>query len=356
MNYKNILVTGGAGFVGSNICVKLKEKFPNIKVIAFDNLIRKGSKLNLPRLKKHGVVFVKGDVRRKKDLDFPKIDLLIECSAEPSVLAGLGESPEYVIDTNLGGAVNCFELARKTKADVVFVSTSRVYPMEQLNKISVGENKTRFTINKKQRTKGITMNGVSEEFPTTGVRSMYGATKLSAEILLQEYIAAYGIRGIINRCGVIAGPWQMGKVDQGIIVHWLASHMFKKPLSYFGFGGEGKQVRDIMHIDDFFELLCIQLKNIDTYSSHIYNVGGGVKNSTSLAELTLLCQKITGNKVPISSVKQDRTNDVKLYITDYMKISKVSGWIPKKNVKVTLEDIYKWINMNQQILSPIFSS
>src|SRR5258708_40202342 len=105
MDYKKILVTGGAGFVGSHICINLKKHYNAVDVIALDNLIRKGSQLNLPRLEKHGVVFKKGDVRKKEDLDFKDIDLIIECSAEPSVMAGVHDSPEYVLDTNLSGAI-----------------------------------------------------------------------------------------------------------------------------------------------------------------------------------------------------------------------------------------------------------
>jgi CDP-paratose 2-epimerase len=352
--YKNILVTGGAGFVGSNICVKLKERFTNITVTAFDNLSRKGSESNLKELKKCGVTFVKGDVRKQTDLTFPKIDLLIECSAEPSVLAGVSGSPEYVINTNLGGAIHCFELARKTKADVVFLSTSRVYPIEKLNDIQTKEEITRFTLSKKQTIEGVSEKGISEHFPVDGVRSMYGATKLSAELLLQEYVAAYDIRAIIDRCGLLAGPRQMGKANQGVIVHWLASHVYKKSLSYIGFDGEGKQVRDVLHIDDLFELFLLQLQDISSYSGSVFNVGGGLGNSISLQELTILCQAISGNTVHITPVMNNRMNDVKLYITDNTKITKVSGWKPKKNVRMTLEDIYMWLSVNKQSLQKIF--
>src|SRR6266704_1127091 len=113
MRYKHILITGGAGFVGSTICIKLKEYYPSVTVVAFDNLKRRGSELNLPRLKSHGINFIHGDIRNKEDINIDSMDLLIECSAEPSIMAGVTSSPEYLVQTNLVGAINCIEQARK---------------------------------------------------------------------------------------------------------------------------------------------------------------------------------------------------------------------------------------------------
>lgn len=355
MKYKNILITGGAGFVGSNLALKFKENYENIEIIALDNLMRRGSELNLPRLKKGGVKFVHGDIRNKEDLNLPKIGLLIECSAEPSVMAGVTSSPEYVINTNLMGAINCFELARRNKADVVFLSTSRVYPIEQIEKLRFIEGKTRFILAIKQFIKGISGDGISEEFPLEGTRTFYGATKLAAELILQEYVKHYQIRTIINRGGVFAGPWQMGKVDQGIVVLWMAKHFFKHPLSYIGYGGRGKQVRDMLHIDDLFQLLEIQLEDISKYNGQVYNVGGGKENSFSLLELTKVCREITGNRIKIGSVKETRPGDVKFYISDCRKIKKQSGWRPKRDIPQILQDTYEWIKENQQSLKRVLA-
>lgn len=355
MNYKNILVTGGAGFVGSNICIKLKQEFPDIQITAFDNLVRRGSELNLPRFKRYGINFIRGDVRNRKDLQLSDVDLIIECSAEPSVMAGVTSFPEYLVDTNLVGALNCFELARRNKSDVVFLSTSRVYPVGKLNSLSFVEEETRFSLTNSQSIRNSSGQGVGEDFPLGGVRTLYGATKLSAEFILQEYINNYGIRGIIDRCGLITGPWQMGKVDQGVIVLWMAKHVYKKPLSYIGFGGEGKQVRDIIDIDDLFDLLKIQLRDIEKYSGEIFNVGGGKKNSISLLELTNFCRQISGNKVAIKKINEERPGDIRIYIGDNSKITELSGWYPKKSTETTLEEIYKWIKDNKKMLEPILS-
>ena len=108
-----------------------------------------------------------------------------------------------------------------------------------------------------------------------GARTLYGATKLAAELLIEEYAAAFDLRAAIDRCGVIAGPWQMGKVDQGVFAWWLLSHLFRRPLSYIGYGGTGKQVRDLLHIDDLVDLVDDQLAEPERWSGVTANVGGG---------------------------------------------------------------------------------
>src|SRR4051794_11741987 len=130
---RRVLITGGAGFVGSNLASALRRRHPGWGIVAFDNLKRRGSELNLPRLREEGIDFVHGDVRNPADLDaLGEIDALVECSAEPSVLAGTDGSPDYVVQTNLLGAYHCLELARRRDADMVFLSTSRVYPVATL--------------------------------------------------------------------------------------------------------------------------------------------------------------------------------------------------------------------------------
>src|SRR3954449_1693923 len=300
MQSGRILVTGGAGFVGGNVAIALAERLPNADVIAFDNLSRRGSELNLPRLRDAGVTFVHGDVRDKEDvLAQPETSALVECSAEPSVMAGVDGSPDYVIRTNLMGAYHCLELARRDDAQVVFLSTSRVYPLRHLLGIRLREAETRFEIDDAQELPGITARGIGEDFPMWGARTLYGATKLSAEHLMEDYVDGYGLRAVIDRFGVIAGPWQMGKSDQGVFTDWMLAHYFKRPLSYIGFGGTGKQVRDLVHIDDVVELVSAQLAFPDEWSGHVANAGGGREVSLSLLETTELCAEITGHRLDI---------------------------------------------------------
>lgn len=353
---KKILVTGGAGFVGSNLAIKLKEKYPGSTLIAVDNLKRRGSELNLERLRSAGVEFIHGDIRSKEDFEsLPAYDLMIECSAEPSVLAGVNSSPLYLLNTNLVGTINCLESVRSNKARIIFISTSRVYPIEKINSLNIKESDTRFVLENKQSTNGASEKGISEAFSLEGARTLYGSTKLSSELLVQEYICTYGIGAIINRCGVISGPWQMGKVDQGFIVLWVAKHIFGGNLSYIGYEGSGKQVRDFIHIDDLFDLIDIQINDFNTYNGQIYNIGGGVENSVSLLELTALCEKITGKHIQISKIPETRAGDLKLYITDSSKIQNLTNWQAKKGIEATVKDVFDWISANKDSLKNILS-
>ena len=152
---RRILVTGGAGFVGSSLCLALKKNNPGAAVIAFDNLHRRGSELNLPRLRAAGVEFLHGDVRSPEDLAAAgPPNLIVECSAEPSAQAGYGGSPDYLIETNLVGCYHCLELARRAKADFLFLSTSRVYPYRLLNQLEFFEDETRFRLTDRQSISG----------------------------------------------------------------------------------------------------------------------------------------------------------------------------------------------------------
>ncbi|MCP6719181.1 MAG: NAD-dependent epimerase/dehydratase family protein [Patescibacteria group bacterium] len=354
MNF-TIFITGGAGFVGSNLAIKLKKKYPDYEIICMDNLKRRGSEANIPRLKEAGVKFIQGDIRNREDFKLvPKFDTLIECSAEPAVLAGI-TAPFYLINTNLIGTINCLEEVRENKANIIFLSTSRVYPIPEINNLEFVEDETRFSLKSHQKIPGVSEKGISEKFPLGKIRSLYGATKLASEMIINEYIDSLGIKGVINRCGIIAGPWQMGKVDQGVLVFWIAKHIYGGELSYIGYGGLGKQVRDFVHIDDLFDVIDIQIHDIEKYNGEILNIGGGLKNSFSLKELTELCQEITGSKIKIDSIEKERPLDVKLYLTDYSRIKELSGWEPKKGLKQTVEDIANWISENKELLKPFLS-
>ncbi|MBI1272764.1 MAG: NAD-dependent epimerase/dehydratase family protein [Alphaproteobacteria bacterium] len=352
-NYKNILVTGGAGFVGSNIAIMLKREHGRANVFAFDNLKRRGSELTLPRLRKAGVGFVHGDIRCPEDLAaVDGFDLLIDCAAEPSVHAGYDGDPRYLINTNLTGTFNALEAARRHRADTVFLSSSRVYPIAALRNLPLIEKKNRLVIAPGKKGVGWSARGISDEFPICGVRSLYGATKLAAEMLVQEYAAAYGMRAVINRCGVLTGPWQMGKVDQGFIVLWAARHLYGGKLSYSGFGGKGMQVRDILHVADLYDLIACQLRNLNKLNGMVFNAGGGQDISVSLRELTDLCAS-RGKKISVRADKKTRPADIPYYVTDNAAVTKATGWKPKRKVSVILDEIFAWLEKDRAILEPI---
>jgi CDP-paratose 2-epimerase len=339
-----LLITGGAGFVGSNLAVSLAAKHPDWEIVVMDNLYRRGSELNLPRLREAGVEFVRGDVREPEDLArVPRISALIECSAEPSVMSGVDGDTGYLVHTNLTGAYNCLELARRDEAFVVFLSTSRVYPVAPQVELKLEEAETRFEIAPEQAVAGASPAGISEQFPLEGARTLYGATKLAAELLIEEYRAGLGVPAVIDRCGVIAGPWQMGKVDQGVFTHWMLAHRFGNPLSYIGFGGEGKQVRDLLHVEDLVDLVERQLLDPAAWDGRTVNVGGGRECSLSLLETTAICRELTGNEVPMTPVEQTRAGDVPIYLSDCAKIFGLDEWRPRRSAKQVLADINDWI-------------
>lgn len=352
---KQILVTGGAGFVGSSLAISIKKKYPHYEVTCLDNLKRRGSELNIPRLKEHGISFMHGDIRNREDLYACETGFttIIEASAEPSILAGLDSPPDYLINTNLMGTVNCLYLAVKLKADFIFLSTSRVYPIDTINNGLFHEADTRFILNEQQEIKGLTAKGIAEDFPIDGFRSLYGATKLSSEFLIKEFNQFYNINTVINRCGVLTGPWQMGKVDQGVIVLWVARHFWKKKLSYFGYGGKGKQVRDVLHVDDLWSLVDFQMHNMSSLNGKLFNVGGGEEVSVSLQELTAICQRVTGNKVDIDEVTEDRKADIRIYLSDNSFVHATTGWKPVVSTEQIVTDIYHWIKENEAVLKPI---
>ena len=351
-----ILITGGCGFVGSNLAMLFKERYPSYHIICFDNLNRRGSELNLRRLLNYGIEFVHGDIRQKDDLKrVGQVDLIIEAAAEPSVLAGASGDIEYLIDTNLNGTINALYMANQWKAGFIFLSTSRVYPYDQLEKIKYTVGETRFKISNNQSIEGLTENGLTESFPLEGVRSLYGATKLSSEYLIQEFCKNFGLNAVINRCGVLTGPYQMGKIDQGVVVLWMARHYWKGNLGYIGFGGEGLQVRDMLHVRDLFELVDIQVRNLKQYNGQIFNVGGSNDVSVSLKELTTWCETITGNVININKVSENRPADIPIYLTDNSKITAHTGWKPTISTEQILSEIFKWIHENEKDLRPILA-
>ena len=352
---RNILVAGGCGFVGSSIALAQKASRDGVRVVALDNLKRRGSELQLQRLAAGGVEFVHGDIRAPADLDAcGSFDLLIDCSAEPSVHAGVGGDPRYLIDTNLVGTLNGLEAARRNSAGVVFLSTSRVYSIDALKILPLVESETRFELH--GRSTGWSTAGIDEDFSTAAPRSLYGTTKLASELFVQEYSAQYGVDAVIARCGVIAGPWQMGKVDQGFVALWCARHLWGGPLALIGYGGSGKQVRDLMHIDDLVDLVGILVDRLSNFKGVLFNAGGGLDVSVSLLELTGHCKRYGSGDIVWSRQPKTPAVDIPWYVTDYHRVSDMSGWSPTRTVSNIVEDTFAWLAANEAVLRPILAA
>jgi CDP-paratose 2-epimerase len=200
------------------------------------------------------------------------------------------------------------------------------------------------------------MAGIAENFPVHLPRSIYGATKLASELLVQEYAASFGLRAVIDRCGVIAGPGQFGKVDQGVFTLWVAHHVFGKPLTYTGFGGNGKQVRDLLHPDDLFRAIERQLSAIDRLSGETFNLGGGQASCTSLCELTALCQQVTGRSVPVTSQRESSGVDIPFFVSDCARAKRMLDWEPTQRVDDIVRDIHGWLERERSRFAPLFGA
>ena len=239
---------------------------------------------------------------------------------------------------------------------MLFLSTSRVYSLPGLRSLPLREEETRFSLNPKDpQPAGLSAAGIGESFATSGHRSLYGATKLASELFVQEYCAAYGLNTLINRCGVIAGPGQWGRADQGVYALWVAGHYFGLGLRYTGFGGRGKQVRDLLHPDDLFALLEAQVACPAAWTGDVFNAGGGLASSTSLVEYTQLCQEATGRTLAIGSIPETQPTDIPYYVTDNAKVQAAFGWTPQKTARDIVGDIHTWLVDNGDLVRPMFT-
>ena len=351
-----ILITGGAGFVGSSLALSFKHDAPHDQVVAFDNLRRRGSELNIRRLRKAGIEFIHGDVRSPDDLATAgPFDCLLECSAEPSVQAGYGGSPAYVVQTNLVGTYHCLEAARRHKALVVFLSTSRVYPVAGVRALPLISKDSRLIVESGATGTGWSEKGITVDFPMAGSRSLYGASKLSSEHLLEEYAALYDLPAVIDRCGVLAGPWQMGKVDQGFIALWTSRHLFGGALSYIGFGGQGHQVRDVLHVADLYDLIRRQIAAAHPGRCDVFNAGGGSGNTVSLCELTELCRRLSNVELAIGQRPETHPADIPWYVTDNSAVTRTYGWQPSRRVADIVGETFDWLKDYRAEIEPILT-
>ena len=225
------------------------------------------------------------------------------------------------------------------------MSSSRVYPIKLLTKNYKLKN-----FNKKLKVKKM----INENDIITGPKSIYGLTKLASEMFIEEFSYAYGMKYLINRCGVISGPLQFGKQDQGFVSLWIWQHLNKKNLSYIGYGGHGNQVRDVIHINDLCELILIQIKKFNKIYNKLFTVGGSKKSFTSLKDLTKICEKITGNIIKFKKIAKTSNYDIPYYISDNRKIFKTYRWKPKKDINSIVKDTYDWLSKNKKKLIKYF--
>lgn len=351
-----ILITGIAGFVGSRLAEYFKTHHSSIEIVGIDNLSRKGSEFNLPFLQKLGCKFIHGDIRNKEDVtDLPAVDWIIDCAANPSVLAGIQGGTSQLISHNLGGTLQLLEKCRIDNSGFVMLSTSRVYSIEALNQIPLHSVGNRFGVNAAMPfPNGFTAKGITSEFSTDAPISLYGATKLASEIMALEYAYTFNIPVWVNRCGVIAGAGQFGKIDQGIFSFWIYQWLTQKKLSYIGFEGSGHQVRDFFSPSDLGNLIGKQIDSEAKNIPKIINVGGGLESSMSLKQLNQYCIEKFGFPKDIVPGKESRPFDIPYYVTDNTDAQRYWNWQPQETKVGILDDIFDWANANKTLIESGF--
>jgi CDP-paratose 2-epimerase len=345
-----ILITGGAGMVGSHCAEFYAQENPKNKVIVLDNLMRsqifgydKASvEFNWNYLKKFkNITRIKGDVRNDKDVAKAVgkgVDILIHTAGQPGVPSSV-RMPKDDFSINAFGTLNVLEAVRKKSKDtiVVYCSTNKVYG-ENVDKISLQELEKRYAFRD--------VAGVSEEMCTdlTG-HTPYGVSKLVGDLYVQEYSYIYKMKTGVFRMSCTYGTRQFGFEDQGWVAWFIIATLFNKPITIYG---NGKQVRDMLYADDLVDAFK-RFINSDLERG-LFNIGGGPENTISLIEFLEELEVLTGKK-PKVSFSDWRPSDQKVYITDTSKLQKLLDWKIKVSVKEGIKTLATWVKDNESYFS-----
>lgn len=344
-----ILITGICGFAGSAIAASLLARRESLSICGIDNLMRPGSEINRLQLRRLGVEFLHGDLRLPSDVDgLPRADWVIDAAANPSVLAGVAGhgSSRQLLENNLASVVNVLEYCRAHAAGLVLLSSSRVYSIPALSGLPLALEQGAFRLDDSQALPpGVSAAGIDHNFSTAAPISLYGSTKLAAEVLALEYANAFGFPVWVNRCGVLAGAGQFGTPGQGIFAYWIHAHLRRRPLRYIGFNGKGPQVRDAFHPHDLAALLDLQIASSRNDGQRIYTAGGGPENSMSLAQLARWCDTRCGPHAPTAD-PNPRPNDIPWVVMDNHGVHRDFGWRPRRPLPEILEEIARHAEQN----------
>lgn len=331
------LVTGGAGFVGSNYASHLLSE--GWEVVIFDNLGRgKGCENNLQWLRTHAnsknLRVLKGEVSSSRPLQeaMKGCDMVLHAAAQVSVPQSIAE-PLIDFESNVLGTYNVLEAARKAKSNptVLYTSSNKVYgipdsPLRELD--------TRYDFKHLP-------SGVDEYFPLKG-EEPYGASKATGDLYLHAYSMQYDLKAVSFRCSCMYGPRQWGKEEQGWVAWFCIAAALNKPINIYG---DGKQVRDLLYIDDVTNAFDLALEKINTASGEAINLGGGSENVVSLLETIAYIESLTNRKIRLR-FKNWRPGDNKCYYTDYGKAEKLLGWTPKVAWKEGVKKTLEWVQNN----------
>lgn len=328
----NILIIGGAGFIGTNLAEYFYQK--NHEVIIYDNLSREKTELNLQKLKKTSekILFIKGDIRTSQELPdlIEKTDIIFHLAAQVAVTTSV-INPRLDFDINLLGTLNILEALRQSqkKPAIIYSSTNKVYG--NLSNIPIIEHKKKYSFQEYPF-------GISEKQPLD-FHSPYGCSKGAADQYVHDYARIFGLQTIVFRQSCIYGPQQYGCEDQGWLAWFAIAATQNKPITIYG---NGKQTRDVLYIDDLCNAFDKAIANIDKTAGHIYNIGGGQKNTLSLLELLEILEQKLEKKININYDKT-RLGDQPIYISDIRKAQQHFGWTPKISPEEGMDKLLKWV-------------
>lgn len=336
-----VLIFGGAGFIGSNWANWLLAH-TDASVHIFDNLSRRGVHYNLDSLKRTAgnsgrLKITVGDVRQSTEVEraVREANEIYHFAAQVAVTTSIGD-PQLDFDTNLRGTFNVLEGIRKAghKPFLLFTSTNKVY----------GELNEHLLVSSPARYEFRNIEGITERQPLD-FHSPYGCSKGAADQYVRDYARMFDIPSVVFRMSCIAGQRQFGNEDQGWVAHFLYSAMRRIPLMIYG---DGRQVRDVLCVDDLIRAFESVRKSQEITHGQVYNVGGGQSNTTSLLELMEQIEKLIGR--PVEFVKDEsRPGDQLVYVTDYSKLQRDTGWKPQVSVKQTLMRIQDWWKQNREV-------
>ena len=340
-----ILITGGAGFIGCNTARRFMDK--GHEVVVFDNLSRKGCQANLEWLHAHGQFgFVEGDVRDGQHLvgvfsSSSAFDVVIHLAAQVAVTTSVS-NPREDFDINALGTFNLLEAVRlsSTSPVLLYASTNKVYG--RMEDVTVLETKNRYQYENYPL-------GITEE-RSLDFHSPYGCSKGAADQYVRDYARIYGLRTVVLRQSCIYGYRQFGIEDQGWVAWFIIASQLGKPITIYG---NGKQVRDILFIDDLIDVYELVIQNIDKVSGQAFNIGGGPDNQMSLLELLEQIKKLSGS-YPENSFADWRPGDQPVFVSNIAKAKSLLGWRPKVNTTTGIEKLYGWVSDNLDLLAKMF--
>ena len=335
-----VLITGGAGFIGSNIAQRLMDQ--GAEVILFDNLSRPGSRYNLEWLQSRGQVhFVRGDVRRFEELErilreHTNVDVVYHMASQVAVTTSVA-NPREDFEVNAWGTFNLLEAIRQSRADpiLLYASTNKVYG--GMEDVEIIEKNGRYAYRDYPE-------GIPED-RFLDFHSPYGCSKGAADQYVRDYSRIYGLKTISFRQSCIYGYRQFGLEDQGWVAWFSIQAARGRPVTIYG---DGKQVRDMLFIEDLLDAYEAALNRIDMTNGKIYNVGGGPGNTMCLLELIQSLEKLSTRHMDLV-FKDWRPGDQPVFICNVEKSKQEFGWEPLTSPESGVKKLYAWISENPQL-------